>query len=369
MYLKNLKLINFKNYSEADISFSNKLNCFTGLNGSGKTNLLDAVYYLSFTKSYFNTSDLQNIKYENDFFVIQGDFILNDRNENIYCGYKKNKKKTFKRNDKIYTKYSEHIGLIPTVIISPDDNKLIIGASEERRKYIDSVISQYDIKYLNSLIRYNKTLLQRNKLLRDFAKHNYFDIDSLEIYNEQLIAYGEYIFTKRNEFIKNLLPIFMQNHEFISQNKETVSLKYKSQLGKTGFKELLYDSLAKDRVLQYTSSGIHRDDLTFKINHSSLKKTGSQGQQKTFLIALKFAQFKFIKEISSIKPILLLDDIFDKFDSERVEKIIMTTLNDDFGQIFITDTNPERLKKIIEENKSDYKFFDVNNAEISEHIN
>ncbi len=366
MYLKEIKLINFKNYEQAEISFSKKINCFTGLNGSGKTNLLDAIYYLSFTKSYFNSSDKQNIKDNNDFFVIQGNFELNEKNENIYCGFKKTKKKAFKRNDKNYNKYSEHIGLLPVVIISPDDNRLIIGGSEERRKYMDSVISQYDKEYLNSLIKYTRTITQRNKLLRDFSKNNYFDNDTITIYNEQLVHYASIIFEKRSNFIEKLLPIFNKNYQYISQNSEKVSLKYKSQLHDGRYKELLQTNLAKDRILQYTSAGIHRDNLVAEINGMSLKKAGSQGQQKTFLIALKFAQFQFIKEINNIKPILLLDDIFDKFDSNRVEKIVSLTQEKDFGQIFITDTNPVRIRKILGDETVDYKFFEVIKGVIEE---
>lgn len=366
MYLKNLNLINFKNYQQLDINFSEKINCFTGLNGSGKTNLLDAIYYLSFSKSYFNTSDKENVKNSEDFFVIQGNFMLNNKNENIYCGFQPDKKKLFKRNDKKYTKYSEHIGLLPAVIISPDDNKLIIGSGEERRKYLDSVISQYDREYLETLIKYNRTITQRNKLLRDFGVKGFFDRDMLEVYNQQLIFHGLIIFEKRKKFIENILPVFNENYRYISQNNETVNLKYKSQLTDNDYAELLEKNLPKDRILQYTSAGIHRDDLSSQINSLSLKKSGSQGQQKTFLVALKFAQFQFIKQANKIKPILLLDDIFDKFDSSRVEKIVSLTREKDFGQIFISDTNPLRVRKIIGNEAGDYKIFEINKGIITE---
>ncbi len=279
MFLKDIKLLQFKNYESSDIDFSKKINCFTGLNGSGKTNLLDAIYYLSFTKSFFNSSDKQNIKYGNDFFVIQADFSLNEKIEKIYCGFKKGKKKNFKRNNKSYTKFSEHIGLLPIVMISPADSRLISGRSEERRKYIDSVISQYDKEYLNILIKYNRILEQRNKLLKDLFKNEYGSIETLNIYDEQLVSSGEIIYKKRLDFTNKLLPIFSEYYQFISKEREEVELIYQSQLADNNFSNLLKEAHEKDRFLQYTSTGIHRDDLVLKINGYSIKKSGSQGQQ------------------------------------------------------------------------------------------
>ena len=366
MFLKALKILNFKNLEEIELELSQKLNCFTGNNGAGKTNILDAIYYLSFTKSYFNTTDSQNVQYNTDFFVIQGDFIKNEKSEKVYCAYSSAKKKVFKRNDKNYKKFSEHIGLFPVVIISPDDSVLISGPAEERRKYIDSVISQYDKEYLFELIKYQKILSQRNRLLKNFNASGYFDPDTTEVYNDQLSASGINLHAKREDFISKLIPIFTKYYEKISNKKESVNLTYQSHLNNNDIKDLLKQSIEKDKILGYTTKGIHRDDLTFEINDHPLRKSGSQGQKKSFLIALKFAQYEFIKEISKINPLLLLDDIFDKFDSERVEEIIKLTSNNNFGQIFITDTNPDRVKKLIDKEKDDYKLFDVDMGKIEE---
>jgi len=364
MHLKSIKVLNFKNLEEVNISFSKKLNCFTGNNGAGKTNILDAIFYLSFTKSYFNTSDVMNINSENNFFLIDGLFNKNEKTEQIYCGFN-NKKKIFKRNDKAYKKFSEHIGLIPIVMISPDDSILITGSGEERRRYIDSVISQYDKEYLQNLIKYNKVILQRNKLLKNNLQTGYLDSITIEIYNEQLSEYGTLIYNKRNDFIKKLHKIFSEYYKQISKDNENISLTYQSHLFKDNLLNLFKTSIDKDKILGYTTKGIHRDDLIFKINNYSLRKTGSQGQQKTFLIALKFAQYDFVKEISKIKPLILLDDIFDKFDAERVEEIIKITSNENFGQIFITDTNPVRVKRLIDKEKGDFKLFNVENGNVS----
>ncbi len=369
MHLKSLNILNFKNLEEVKLELSEKLNCFTGNNGAGKTNLLDAVYYLSFTKSYFNTSDSMNMNTNSNFFVIQGEYELNEKSEHIYCGYTQEKKKIFKRNDKAYKKFSEHIGLIPIVMVSPDDSILIIGSSEERRKYVDSVISQYDKEYLHVLIKYNKVIQQRNRSLKNYSQSGYFDKDTISVYNSQLAEYGTDIYKKRHHFILELQTVFSNYYNIISKKNETVELTYQSHLNNSDLLPLLETAIEKDRVLGYTTKGIHRDDLSFKINNSSLRKAGSQGQQKTFLIALKFAQYDFIKEISKISPLLLLDDVFDKFDAERVEEIIKLTSNNNFGQIFISDTNPERVKKVIDKEKGDYKLFHVEKGVISEIIN
>ncbi len=365
MHLKNIHITNFKNIKNAELNFSEKLNCFTGNNGSGKTNLLDALHYLSFTKSYFNTNDSLNVNNNETFFVLQGDFFRNENIEKIYCAFEKNKKKIVKRNDKAYKRFSDHIGLLPVVTVSPNDAQLITGNGEERRKYIDSVISQYDKEYLHELIKYNKILSQRNRLLKNYVTSSYFDSDTIEIYNNQLSESGTRIFKKRKKFIQDLIPIFSNYYETISNKNETVSLDYLSNLKETDFSELLNETLAKDKILGYTSKGIHRDDLELKINYFQLKKAGSQGQQKTFLIALKFAQFQFIKNVSKINPLLLLDDIFDKFDAQRVSEIIKLT-NDNFGQIFLTDTNPERVKKILTEKNKNFKLFHTDKGNFSE---
>jgi DNA replication and repair protein RecF len=364
MYLKKLSLINFKNYKQVDLNFSEKINCFTGLNGIGKTNLLDAVYYLSFCKSYFNQTDSQNINHTEDFFVIQGEFERNSKIENIYCGFKTGKKKIFKRNDKEYEKLSEHIGLIPVVMISPDDNTLIIGGSEERRKYMDSVISQFDSDYLHRLIKYNRILMQRNKLLKDFSANKSVFNETLDIYDEQLASEGSVIFEKRLDFIKKLLPVFQKYYNRISKGRETVELIFKSQFSESDFLTLLRAVRTKDLMLEYTSVGVHKDDLSLELSGWAIRKIGSQGQQKTYLTALKFAQYEFLRNICNLKPILLLDDIFDKLDSERVTQIINLTSDENFGQIFITDTNRKRIQSALSQMPVKSELFEISDSGI-----
>jgi len=369
MYLKDLSLINFKNYEQLEIEFSQKINCFVGDNGVGKTNLLDAIYYLSFCKSRFNLIDSQNIKHNENFFVIQGNYYLSNENESIYCGIKRNKKKQFKRNKKEYKKLSDHIGLIPLVLISPYDSNLIIGGSEERRKFLNGVISQFDKQYLEDLIKYNRALSQRNSLLKDFARTNTFNIETIEIWDEQLIKLGTSIYNKRVKFIKELLPVFQKYYEFISDGNEKVKLIYNSQLHDFDFAELLTNSIERDRILQYTTTGTHKDDLIFKLDDFLIKKNGSQGQQKTFLVALKLAQFDYMKNIYGFKPILLLDDVFDKFDLLRVKQIIKLVADNNFGQIFITDTHRERVKNILNESSIEYRLYNVIDGNIELTIN
>jgi len=361
MQLKKLALVNFKNFAQAEFNFSSKINCFVGLNGVGKTNLLDSIYYLSFTKSYFNHIDNQNIKYEEDFFVIQGEFLKEQKLEDIYCGLKRSKTKIFKRNKKEYQKFSEHIGLLPTIMITPHDNNLITDSSEERRKLLDSIISQFDKIYLDNLIKYKRILNQRNTLLKQFSDKKFFDKTSIEIWDEQLINVGENIFDSRKNFLENFTPIFQNYYNFISNNNEKVQLIYKSQLNENSFKTLLDNSLEHDRILLHTTCGIHKDDLVFKLNGYNIKKNGSQGQQKTFLLSLKLAQFEYIKKITKINPILLLDDIFDKLDNNRIEQIISKVADDSFGQIFITHTNIINLEQILKKINIDYSIFEIGN--------
>lgn len=363
MYLQELSLINFKNYSQTELEFSPKINCFIGQNGVGKTNLLDAIYYLSMCKSYLNPIDSQNIKYNEEFFVLQGDYLLKEKHEYIYCGLKKNRKKQFKRNKKEYQKLSDHIGLLPVVMISPLDNSLILDGSDERRKFMDSVISQYDKVYLDNLIRYNRALTQRNKLLKDFYQNRTFDRDTIEIWDDQLVALGEKIYNVRVKFVEELIPIFQEYYTRISGNKEQVKLIYDSQLHDSEFKGLLNDSIEKDRIVQHTTVGIHKDDLILTLEDHPMKKAGSQGQQKTYLVSLKLAQFDFIKEINGFKPILLLDDIFDKFDKIRVRQIIELVAENHFGQIFITDTSQDRLKEILKETNIPHHIFLIDSTD------
>jgi DNA replication and repair protein RecF len=359
MFLKKISLYNYKNFSEASFEFDAKINCFVGKNGIGKTNVLDAIYHLANGKSYFNPLSVQNIKHEEDFFVIDGEFEKNKRNEQIVSSFKKGQKKILKRNGKIYEKFSDHIGFIPLVIISPADNDLIIEGSETRRRFIDSVISQLESSYLQELIQYQKIISQRNALLKYFAFNHTFDNETLSIYNHQLNGLGDSIFKKREQFISEFLPIFNKHHKAITGSEEEVQLVYESHLFEKDMLSLLEENLAKDRALHYTSVGVHKDDLSFQINHHPIKKFGSQGQQKSFLIALKLAQFEFVKKQSGEKPILLFDDIFDKLDESRVSKIIQMVNKEEFGQLFISDTHPERTETIVKTMHQSYKIFSL----------
>ncbi|MGC4039630.1 MAG: DNA replication and repair protein RecF [Flavobacterium sp.] len=359
MFLKRISLLNYKNFSEVTFDLDSKINCFVGKNGIGKTNILDAVYHLANGKSYFNPLSVQNIRHDEDFFVIDGEFEKNQRTEQILCSLKKGQKKILKRNGKIYDKFSDHIGFIPLVIISPADRDLIVEGSETRRKFIDSVISQLDSAYLQQLIQYQKIITQRNALLKYFALNHVFENDTLSIYNEQLNALGQVIFEKRKQFLNDFIPIFNQYHQAITNSAETVQLVYQSDLSEKDTLTLLEQNLQKDRALQYTSVGIHKDDLSFEIDNHPIKKFGSQGQQKSFLIALKLAQFDFVKKQSGEKPILLFDDIFDKLDEFRVSKIIEMVNNDEFGQLFISDTHPERTENIVKTTLQSYKIFNL----------
>ncbi|MCK0178100.1 DNA replication/repair protein RecF [Flavobacteriaceae bacterium S0862] len=359
MVLKTLSVLNYKNFDSKTFEFDAKINCFVGANGIGKTNILDAIYHLSFGKSYFNPIASQNIKHDEDFFVVDGVYSKNNRQEKIIVSLKKGQKKIIKRNGKIYDKFSDHIGFLPLVIISPADRDLIIEGSDTRRKFIDGVISQSDKTYLQQLISYNKVLTQRNALLKYFALNNTFNNDTLDIYNAQLNELGQAIHEKRNDFLEVFTPIFKERYKAISNGNEIVNLSYKSDLFDNTLSTLLKTNLNKDKALQYTSVGIHKDDLKFEIEDYPIKKFGSQGQQKSFLIALKLAQFDFIKTQSDVTPILLLDDIFDKLDENRVTQIIALVDDENFGQIFITDTHPERTENAVKKVHQTYQIFNL----------
>lgn len=360
MYLRNLSLVNFKNCSAAELTFSPEVNCFTGNNGEGKTNLLDAIHYLSFCKSFFNPIDSQNIRHDEPFFVIQGTFVNDEGKEDeVYCGLKRNQKKQFKRNKKEYERLADHIGLFPLVMVSPADSELITEGSETRRRFIDTVVAQFDKEYLENLIHYNKALSQRNALLKQFAESRRFDKASLEIWDVQLVERGTSIYKKRASFVKSFTPIFQEHYELISGGREKVKLHYQSHLGDGDFGKVLEEALSRDRALQYTTVGIHKDDLEFSIGGHPVKKFGSQGQQKSYLIALKLAQFDLIKKVKKTTPILLLDDIYDKLDDERVKQLMTLVSGDNFGQIFITDTHADRIPRLFKRSSAAFRSFRI----------
>jgi DNA replication and repair protein RecF len=357
MILKSITLTNYKSFSAKTVDFDPKINCFIGPNGMGKSNVLDAIYHLSFGKSYFNPISSQNIKHGEDFFAIKGSYKNESKEEVVIINFKKNDKKVIKRNNKKYEKFSDHIGFIPLVIISPSDRNLIAEGSDIRRKFIDSVISQSDKKYLENLINYNKILTQRNSLLKLIFKNKNFDKQTIQVYDSQLESIGEKIHMKRKMFLNDFIPVFKDKYKSISKNNEDVDIRYKTDLEFDKLSVLLQENIEKDMFLQYTSKGIHKDDLVFNINDYSVKKFGSQGQQKSLLIALKLAQFDFLKSQNKNNPILLLDDIFDKLDKNRVKQIINLVSADDFGQIFISDTDEERTIESIKEINNSNKIF------------
>ena len=357
MILENLSLLNYKNFETATFKFDPKINCLVGNNGVGKTNVLDAIYHLSFGKSYFNPITSQNIKHGEGFFVIEGNYIKSKREEKIIISAKLGQKKIIKRNGKLYKRISEHIGFLPLVIISPADRDLIIEGSDTRRKFIDGVISQGDPQYLQALLNYNKILIQRNSLLKYFAVNNTYNQETLNIYDEQMNEFGSIIFKKRTVFLDEFIPIFSKRYKSISNSNETVNLSYKSQLQEKDLLLLLQEHTAKDKISQYSNYGIHKDDLIFEIDNHPIKKFGSQGQQKSYLIALKLAQFDFMKAHNKVNPIILMDDIFDKLDEQRVEHIISLVDNEDFGQLFISDTHADRTESVIKRVHQSYKMF------------
>jgi DNA replication and repair protein RecF len=365
MYLEQLSVINFKNCAEAGLNFSEGVNAFTGDNGAGKTNLLDAIHYLSLCKSYFNPVDTQQIKLGADFFIINGAFSKNSKEEKVACAVKRNQKKQFKRNKKDYQRLADHIGLFPLVMISPYDTSIIIEGSEERRRFIDNVLSQTDNGYLDEVIAYNKVLNNRNAFLKLIADTGRYDPHLLEVMDEQLIASGNRIFEKRKAFMESFTPVFNKHYSFLTGDAELVELVYESQLLEDDFSSLLKKSIEKDRALERTTTGIHKDDLNFAIHGMPVKKFGSQGQQKSFLIALKLAQYTFLTNEKGFKPLLLLDDIFDKLDDKRVAKLMQMVSDNDFGQVFITDTSANRIQDIFNNIGVNVKLFKVAGGEVN----
>lgn len=366
MHLEALTLVNFKNYTEANIQLSPEINVFIGENGAGKTNVIDSVYYLSFCKSFLNPIDKQCIRLNEKFFLIQGDFRKEEKKINITCSIKEGQKKKVRRNKKEYEKLSDHIGHFPAVVISPYDTNLITEGSETRRKFIDSIISQFDRHYLETLIRYNKVLQQRNALLKQFQELRIFDNETIDVWDVQLIQLGKSIYEKRRQFLVEFIPVFQKFFNLISNNKEEIDISYKSQLEEDSFENLLEKGKRKDSAVGYTTTGIHKDDLVFLIHEQPIKKFGSQGQQKSFLIALKLAQFEMISGLLKVKPLLLLDDIFDKLDHSRVSHLMQLISDHLFGQVFISDTDRDRIEKVFEGISIDCKIFNVKEGTVEE---
>lgn len=360
MILKKLSILNYKNILQSEVAFSPKMNCFFGNNGMGKTNLLDVIHYLSFCKSHVNTPDSQIINNDQDMCVIQGEYDYEGRGEEIFCAIRRRQRKQFKRNKKEYDKLSEHIGLLPLVMVSPADSDLIQGGSDERRRFLDLIISQQDKQYLHALIQYNKALLQRNMLL----KNQSMDASLYEVLEMQLGMYGRMVFEKRQLLVESFIPIFNEYYQTICRSSEVVGLRYISQLAEKELPELLAANRERDRILGYTSNGVHKDELEMTLNEYLIRRVGSQGQNKTYLIALKLAQFAFLAQKGQTTPILLLDDIFDKLDAARVAEIIKLVGNDSFGQIFITDTNRKYLDEILLAMNHDYALFRVEQGEV-----
>lgn len=362
MILDRLSLINYKNIKTATLDLSPKMNCFIGHNGAGKTNVLDAVYYLSFCHSSRTPVDSLVIRHDEEFFMLEGRYETPDE-LTIYCGMKRGNKKHFKRDKKEYKRLSEHIGLIPLVMVSPSDTLLIEGGSEERRRLMDLVIAQMDRQYMDALNRYNKALQQRNTLLKQEEEP---DMEVMVLWEEQMAMAGEEIYRKRADFVSKLVPYFQEFYQKISEGHEQVSLNYTSHCQRGPLLEVIQRDRFKDRAVGYSLHGIHRDDLEIMLDGHQMKREGSQGQNKTFVIALKLAQFGLLnREKAQTTPLLLLDDIFDKLDARRVEQIVKLVAGDTFGQIFITDTNRDHLDQILHSGNFDYKLFHVEDGEIT----
>ena len=363
MVLEQLSVVNYKNIAGATLRFSPKINCFIGNNGAGKTNVLDAIYFLSFCHSASTLQDSLAIRHDQEFFVLEGDYA----GFNIFCGMKRGQKKHFKRDKKEYKRLSQHIGQVPLVFVSPSDSWLIEGGSEERRRLMDMVISQYDNSYIDALNRYSKALQQRNILLKMEEEP---DMELMKIWEEQMASAGEHIYQCRDVFVKEMVPIFQRYYETISGNHERVGLNYTSHCQRGPLLEVIQRDRFKDRAVGYSLHGVHRDDLEMLLGGYPMKREGSQGQHKTYVIALKLAQFRFLKRTGNNKsPLLLLDDIFDKLDARRVEQIVKLVAGEEYGQIFITDTNRDHLDQILQTGNFPYKLYKVEGGEVTELLN
>jgi DNA replication and repair protein RecF len=365
MHIRNIRLFNFKNYDEETAEFSPGLNCIVGDNGAGKTNLLDAIHYLSLTRSAFSPIDKEQVRHGEHAFLIQGKFVLEDKEEEVRITYTHGPGKQVLVDGSSYERLSDHIGRYPVVMIAPDDTYLVREGSENRRRFFDSILCQADRQYMQDLMEYNKYLRQRNALLKMFNDRHYYNKEELELYTSRLITLGEKIHDSRLSFIKRYNAIFSEQYQWLSDDRETPAISYKSEAS-GGLQALMEERLEKDRILERTTAGIHRDDYRFLIDGHSLKKYGSQGQQKSFVIALKLTQFHYLSELRGDLPVLLLDDIFDKLDGNRIQRLISRILAEDAGQVFITDARPERTRKILEDWKEKIHYFIIKEGAIVE---
>ena len=350
MFLKNIRLSNFKSHQEAAFQFNANVNGIVGANGSGKTNLLDAIHYLSFCKSFFSSQDRFSVQFGAEFFAIHGEFSTfgSERSNAISCAYQTNGRKTVKADGKEYDRLSDHIGRFPLVMVSPYDHDIINAGSDLRRRFFDMIISQFDGEYLHQLISYQKIITQRNTILKQFIENRNYNSPLLDIFNEQIIPLGTYIYNKRKEFIGELLPTLQNYYSQLSGNQEDVNVIYVSGLNDQSFEEGLANTAAADAKCGFTTFGIHKDDYDFLINGNPIKRFGSQGQQKSFVLSTRLAQFDYIFSKKNIKPILLLDDIFDKLDRQRTAHLLDLVGKDHFGQVFLTDTDENRIKTILD---------------------
>jgi DNA replication and repair protein RecF len=362
--LERLTLYNFKNYEELSLDTRAQVICFLGVNGSGKTNLLDAIHYLSNCKSYFNPIDSQNIAFDQQQFAITGDFLRKGIQEHIVCALKRNQRKVFKRNQKEYDRLLEHIGLLPCIMVTPYDIELIWEGSEVRRKFMDSTLSQFSRKYLDELVAYNHALLQRNTVLKTYAKQAHFPDEFIELWDMQLIERGTFIYEERKRFMHDFSSVFNRVYAEVCGGAESVSIAYSSELQDSSMEALLKQNERRDRALERTSTGVHRDDLEFLIAGHPLKKFASQGQQKSFLFALKFAQFLFLREHLGMNPLLMLDDFFDKIDEHRVKNILTWVQKNGLGQIFITDTSLDRVPAMLKERDMSFLAWQVDGGKL-----
>ena len=360
MRLKRLSLLNFKNLSQTDIALSEGINCFVGDNGAGKTNVLDAIYYLSMSKSAFTMTDGQSVRHGEEFFFTEGTYSTDGGGqEQVVCSFSRRTGKVLKRNGKEYDRVADHVGLFPVVIVSPRDTELITDAAEERRRYLNGFISQLDRVYLNSIMRYNAVLTERNRFLKSSS-----DEAMLQIYDMQLAEHGTRVYEARQKMVERMQPMVAEYYRTLSDDREQVEIEYRSELQDMPMQDILLRARERDIVNQFTTAGVHRDDLVFRIGGYPLRKYGSQGQQKSFLIALKLAQYRLLAEATGEKPILLLDDLFDKLDMGRVEQLLTIVSHDDFGQICITDCNKVRLESTLARAEKEYALFTVEGGDI-----